>query len=235
MRDLISFETIKLLHERQFYFAVLLIVADLTYVYFFFTDPDALNMVSDSAFANWLNSGTSDTAFILYFLGLATASIFTTDYTYRTYQNFIPYTGMSRVVISKIIVNLIALLVLLLLWYFIAIIYAAIKSGTFDMESIRALLLRIATQYPHVVFNGGILAIVAAITRHRGITNAALILSWVAYGFIPIAGIPFYAYVSRSIAWNATPNATLVIFFVCFATILYVSSEVIANKREVLF
>jgi hypothetical protein len=233
MGNLVAFEVRKLIHERQLHFAVLLILVNLAYVYFFLTESVGLNEVSGSVFASWLNSGASDTAFILIFLGLSTASVFSADYSYHTYKNFVPYTGIGRVYFAKILVNLVSLLALLLLWYALAIVFSTIKAGDFDVESVVTFLPRFATQYPHVVFNGGLLALVAALVRNRGITNIALVLSWFAYGFIPVAGTPVYAHVSRSLAWGAEPNVILVAVLIAASVVLYAVAGVITCKREV--
>jgi ABC-type transport system involved in multi-copper enzyme maturation permease subunit len=229
MKSLVNFEVRKLLHDKEFLIAVALVIAYMLYAFTLLDRPD------NDSFAGWFDSRTRDSVFMVFFIGLVSASIFSSDYAYKTYKNVVPYVGMRRVFFSKVMTNVILIFAVLLLWYFLAFVFSIIRSGeTAFADSMMPLLFRFVTQYLLVLFHSGILLLVASITRQRGVTSVFTVLGWVAYAFVPVSGKPFYEHVVATYLWGVVPDIHLSLFFVGSFLLCCVASAILSERREVL-
>jgi ABC-type transport system involved in multi-copper enzyme maturation permease subunit len=228
MSSLIKLEIKKLSYDKEFILSVGLIVFYLVYSFLVLDEPK-----SGTSFTSWIDSRTRDSVFMVFFIGLATVAVFTSDYDYKTYKNVIPQVGMPRVFLSKVLTNVIALLVLLCLWYVITVVLSMIKASSVEASSLAPTVFRFFTQFCLLLFHCGMLVLVSTVFRHRGIASICTVLGWLAYAFIPVMGAPFYEYIVLSYQWGANPNILLCFFLVLFHLVCCVVAGAISFKREV--
>ena len=81
---LLKAELYKLFCDKQIKFVILIIVLYLVYSFFGLEKP------IDTSFEGWLISNTTDSVFMLFFIGIVAATVFTIDYSNKTYKNFPP-------------------------------------------------------------------------------------------------------------------------------------------------
>ena len=76
---LLKAELYKLFCDKQIKFVILIIVLYLVYSFFGLEKP------IDTSFEGWLISNTTDSVFMLFFIGIVAATVFTIDYSNKTY------------------------------------------------------------------------------------------------------------------------------------------------------
>lgn len=227
-KKLLHFELSKLVKDYQFRFILIFIFFFLLYKFIGIDQP------VDISFAGWSNSNTTDSVLMILLIGVVTATVFASDYSNRTYKNFLPYVNKIDVFISKVIVNFVGIFIALAFWYIIVFILSGFVTREMDLAVIRPLILRFITQYLLVVFHASFIIIAGIITKSRAIANSFTILSWLVYSFIPFKGQFFFDYIVSNYNWNDTPNVILCISFIGVFGLLSSLSYMIFNKQEVV-
>lgn len=221
-------EMYKLIKDHQILFVTLIIIVYLLYSFWILEVP------LDQTFAGWCISKTTDSVFMVFLIGIVTATVFTNDYSNRTYKNYLPYVSMRTSFLSKIIADILGTFILLFLWYLVVIINAAFASSSFSFGSLQPLFFRFITQYCLLLFHSCLIIFSGIITRSRVIASVFTILSWLIYSFIPINGEPFFDIVISKYQWGKAPDIILCLFLLLSYLLSCFVSFIIADKQEVL-
>lgn len=226
--NLIKAELYKLLKDRQFRFIAAVIIAYLLYTLFVVEPP------TDQSLKGWLVSGTSDSVFMLFFIGIVSAVVSTIDYANKTYKNFLPYIDVKNMLISKLLIILVGIFALLLLWYGIVIICSITFSGKFDSTVIRPVVERFTFQYFLIVFHSSFIILAGVISRNRTVASSFTVIGWIMYSFIPVKDGYLYDLIVSNYEWGEGLNVQLCLVFIQVFICASIAVVVIAKRQEVL-
>ena len=224
---LLKAELYKLFCDKQIKFVILIIVLYLVYSFFGLEKP------IDTSFEGWLISNTTDSVFMLFFIGIVAATVFTIDYSNKTYKNFFPYIDKHESFIAKVEANLIGSFVLLGIWYLTVVLLAIVVTKTFQVNVLKNLISRFVVQYLLMVFHSSSILMIGVITRSRIIASSFTVISWVLYTFIPVGEGVFFDVVVSGYRWGTDGILWLNILFVVVYIFACIMGEIIFKWQEV--
>ncbi|MCM1160871.1 MAG: ABC transporter permease [Roseburia sp.] len=227
MINLLKAEIYKLFYDKQFETVGVFIILYLLYSFLGIEKP------VDFTFEGLLVSKTTDSVFMLFLIGIVGATVFTIDYSNKTYKNFLPYVRLKDVFIAKVFTNLIGSFLLLFLWYFTTCILAIALTKTFQINLLIPLFLRFFAQYLLILFHSSSIIIVGIITRNRAIASSFTIISWMLYTFIPINDGYFYDIIVSGYEWKKPNIIWLDFFFIIIYIVACFISKIIFERQEV--
>lgn len=227
MVDLIKVEAYKLYKEKQFRFITLAIISFLLYTFF------AVERTGNQTMEGMVVSGTTDSIFMIYFIGVVAAIVFTIDYANKTFKNFLPQSNLKKVFVAKLIVVLCGALMLLLLWYAIVVICAIVLSGDYNSAVLAPLLNRFIVHYSLIMFHSGFIILASVISRNRAVATSFTVIGWMLYAFIPLNNRLFYDMIVANYRWRNSLNIILCLGFISVYIIFAIVAFGVAERQEV--